>query len=305
MILGRLSFLSSGYLWLSIKFGKLLLFISKYSSLHYGYNFLRTVLASSTLLILLINYGGVYDCYFNRHFPNSIFVKFDIYSLLNFYLSYYISIIILIVTILGYFPMLMGILHFYVTASFSTHFSIFCDGGDYLTTLVTFLFIPITITDTRVNSWKPFEKTKFYCSFQKISVYINYHALRFLICIVYFHAATSKFRITEWYNGTALYYFLSEPLSANTFFVENEFFRTLLSNPFFIALITWGTLIIEVLISFMLFSNNLKLKRIVFILGLILHLLIIPTFYIPAFSFRMIACLYIYLIVQPNETEKI
>ncbi|MDO8998488.1 MAG: hypothetical protein Q7W45_01900 [Bacteroidota bacterium] len=305
MNFGRSSFLLSFNSRLNKKTDKSNLFISRYSSLHYGYNILRSVLALSTLTILLLNFEGIRDAYFNRNFPTSFIVDFDIYSLFSFSFSYFVSIVVLIITILGYFPSIMGLLHFYVTASFSTHFSIFCDGGDYLTALITFLFIPITLTDNRINSWKPFKETRFYNSFQRISIYINYNILKFLICIVYFHAATAKFHITEWYNGTAIYYFLSEPLSGNTFFVENYFFKALISNSFFIALITWGTLIIEVLIAFMLFSNNIKLKKIVFILGMVLHLLIIPTFNIPAFSFRMIACLFFYLIVQPTEREKI
>ena len=278
-------------------------------SLNLGYNLLRSVLALTTLFTLLFNYHILSDSASvplkETNLGSNIFISCDIYTFFGFNLGYFTSIFILLCVVSGFFPMITSILHFYVSLSFNTHFRNLCDGGDYLTSLVSFLLIPIFISDTRKNSWVPFADSNFYNNFQKLSIMVNYHALRLLFCLVYFHATVGKFRINEWYNGTAIYYFLNDPLSGNAFLIENEILKPFFANPFFIALLTWGTLIIEALIALMLFCDKIKIKRIVFYLGFILHILIIPAFFIPAFSIKMIACLYFYLMVIPKEHETI
>lgn len=276
----------------------------KKPSLNFGYNIMRSTFAFSTLLILLLNYEGIKDIAINNVNPyRQYFIHFDIFSLFNFYIAYSLSILILIVSILGFFPSITVILHFYVAASYILRFPNMSDGGDYLGVMVIFLLIPISITDYRINSWKEYKFSKFYNNFQKLSIYYNFNVLRILFCIVYFHAAVSKFHVAEWYNGTALYYYLNDPLSGNSSLIEKQFFKEILGNSFSIVILCWGTLLTEVMIAFMLFSNNHKLKRIVFAFGCILHISIIPLFYIPLFSIRMISCLFFYLIIVPKENE--
>lgn len=272
-------------------------------SLNYGYNILRSTFAICTLTVLLLNYNVVLDSAYNSNPQLNAFTKYDIFSILGFEFGFIFSLLILILVVTGFFPAITSFLHFYVSTSYTLHFSNICDGGDYLATLITFLLIPVYITDFRKNSWCDYSRITLFPKLNLISRSVNYNALRLLICIIYFHAGSSKFNVTEWYNGTAIYYFLNDPMSGNTFFIENAFFKYILSKPLFITIFTWGTLFTEILLSFMIFCTSYKYRKIAFALGLILHLCIIPTFFIPAFSFKMIACLFFYLLVLPKKNE--
>lgn len=272
-------------------------------SLNYGYNILRSTFALCTLTTLILNYNAILDCAYNKNPYINVFTKYDIFSVFNFEVAFVVSLLILISVVSGFFPAITSILHFYISASYTLHFPNMCDGGDYLATLITFLLIPVYITDFRKNSWNDYAKIILLPKLNLISRTVNYGALRILICIIYFHAGSSKFHVTEWYNGTAIYYFLNDPMSGNSFFIENDFFKYILSKPLFITIFTWGTLFTEVLLSLMIFCTSMKYRKIVFCFGFVLHLCIIPTFFIPAFSFKMISCLYLYLLVSPKENE--
>jgi antimicrobial peptide system SdpB family protein len=272
--------------------------------LSFGINVYRSLLALSTLIVFLFNWDSMKDIYYFGQNPfNLQFFKFDIFSVFGFNMGYTLSIITLITVILGYFPSVSAVLHFYIQASFILHYPNMSDGGDYIITIILFLLIFSFVTDTRMNIWQKPKENWFNENFLKKTVYLNYQAIRIFICVVYFHASVSKFHVTEWYNGTAIYYFLNDPLSGNAALLENSIFKNIVASPFLIAMISWGALLIETLIAFMLFVTNYKTRKRVFYLGCVLHFCIAPLFFIPMFSFRMIIGLYFYLLIKPSEHE--
>jgi antimicrobial peptide system SdpB family protein len=274
--------------------------------LDFAYWLFRSLLAFSTLLLFILNYNTMKDIYNYGENPFKLFfIKYDIFSILGFNLGYWVSLFFLSLVIIGFLPCFSAIMHFYVQTSYILHYPSMSDGGDYIVTIITFLFLFPLITDFRLSFIHSLPNFKFYQIYQKQSLLINFYAIRLFICIVYFHATVSKFHVVEWYNGTALYYFINDPLSGNANLIEIPFFKYILSNHILITLFSWGTLLTEALIAFMLFSENYKLRKFVFFLGCFLHLCIIPLFYIPMFSFRMISCLYFYLLInnKPTITE--
>lgn len=273
-------------------------------SLSFGINVYRSLLALSTMTVFIFNFDTMYDIFsFGQNPFHLQYLKYDIFSVFGFYLGYILSFVILLAVISGYLPQLTSILQFYVQASFILHYPNMSDGGDYIITIVLFLLIFSFVTDRRLNSWRKPKQAQLDRGFFRPSVYMNYRAIRLFICLIYFHAAVSKFHVTEWYNGTAIYYFLNDPLSGNAGLLDNALFRSIIQNPILITLISWGALLTEVHIAFMLYVRNYKTRRNVFILGCLLHLAIIPLFFIPMFSFRMIASLYFYLLVKPDPDE--
>ena len=206
-----------------------------------------------------------------------------------------ISIIILLSVISGYLPQVTGVLHWYVTYSFFSACSLI-DGGDHVSSILTLLLIPITLTDSRINHWKNIV--------YKISVLnaliakIFYTLIKIQVCAIYFHAFVGKISIDEWLNGTATYYWLT-----HEFFGINETIRPIyiyiLSNAFIVTLTTWGTLVIEFFLSSAIFINNRKTKIYLFLLGVIFHFTILVTHSLVSFFFAMSASLVLYLL--PNE----
>lgn len=91
--------------------------------------------------------------------------------------------------------------------------------------------------------------------------------------IIYFFASVSKFSVTEWKNGTAIYYWFSDPV-----FGLNESLSYLilpmLKNPYVVTLSTWFVLVLELFIAFSVFISAKKYKQIAFFLGLFFHFFI-------------------------------
>jgi|SRR5690554_4210132 len=191
--------------------------------------FARSVLALGTLLTLVFN-----DLeYFNN--VNMKYTRMNIFNLFeNIELSYYISIIVLVLCIIGIYPRYTSILQGWI--SFSTfHALSLPEGGDQITSILTILLIPICILDNRKNGW--------YTKDVKVNNIFKFNALCALLVIklqvfvVYFHAGISKIFEEQWYIGTATYYWFN-----NSFFGANTslklLFENLFNNVFTVTIIT-------------------------------------------------------------------
>ncbi|TDX00388.1 antimicrobial peptide system SdpB family protein [Dinghuibacter silviterrae] len=258
------------------------------------YGLSRSLLAIGTLLTLLFNpvdyifvtsksiHPAQLDFY--KHINLFYLVGFD-----HLVIAKMIAVIILIIVISGYYPVVTGILHWWVSYSLFNA-AVIVDGGDQITQILTFLFIPLTIMDPRPNHWT--EPTKNY-------PYANYIGgliltlVRIQVSILYFNAGISKFSVPEWLNGTAMYYWLGN----NTFGPADYLrpFATLLTyNPIVVLLLTWGSILFEILLSASIFFSEKGKKRML-ILGLMFHLFIFLFLGLGSFFFAMAGSLIIYL----------
>lgn len=119
----------------------------------------RTLLACATLTTLLFNdyavlfpeIQGIQSILPEQDF---FFNKISIFTLVgeNYLLAKSVSVIILLVTIIGWRPRVSAIFHWWITFSlFSSSPSI--DGGDQLASILTLLLVPICLVDSRKWHW--------------------------------------------------------------------------------------------------------------------------------------------------------
>ena len=276
---------------------KLLIFIEKYKVEYHSYALLRSVLALSTLLTIIIN---PIDTLFPI-FIDSNEVVYSKLTLFDFNISYFvfrnivlfktISILILFLVIYGAYPRITGVLHFIVTCLFFNT-SIAIDGGDQISSNLTFLLIPLTLLDNNTNHWRYKKKIKLL--FNKVIFYSFSFVITLQISMVYLHSAIAKLTVNEWLDGTAnWYWFRHEIFGANYFILDIVNFS--LKNPYILYCLNYSVIILEILIAMMLFvDKNKYLPKLVFIFAIIFHIGIVFIHGIFSFALTMVGCLLFY-----------
>jgi antimicrobial peptide system SdpB family protein len=254
-----------------------------------SYSLLRSVLAFALLLTIVFNnYDYIYI---------DSLVKIPIIKSINVIWLKSVSILVLLMTISGYYPKINGVLQFIITFAFFKTCP-FIDGGDQLSANITLLLVPLTLFDKNKNHWV--NKTDSFNG--KLSKPIFLFST-LLICIqvslVYLHSSIGKLSVTEWKEGTALWYwFTHETFGASYFLLD--ILKSILRYPFVIYVLNWSVITLEVLIAMMLFvPKKNTLPKVIFILALILHIGIILFHGIFTFSIVMIGCLLFYFQINP------
>lgn len=261
-------------------------FLYKNNPYKFNYQLPRTILASAQLSTLLFS---------NYNLSNNKEMNFlgKIVDLSIFNLDYikWIPILILIWVISGYYYKLSGVAHF-LSSFLIFQTQILVEGGEQICVIVTFLLMIICFGDQRKNLWNKdikYTSNKFLFNFSKSAFSI----IKIQVAIIYLFAASIKIKTDFWVEGSAMYYWINNPL-----FGANPFFRYILDpifeNHVFSSLITWGVLIIEFLLFGALFMNK-RQKIYMFIGGVSLHVGIIFIMGLWSFGLIMIACLILYL----------
>ncbi|MGC6479430.1 MAG: sporulation-delaying protein SdpB family protein [Flavobacteriaceae bacterium] len=211
----------------------------------------------------------------------------------NIEIAYYLTLSILITVISGYLPQIFGILHWWVAWSYTVS-GIIIEGGDQISSIITFLLIPICLSDNRLNHWfKPKKSGK---KKLKFLVWSFYAVIIIQISIIYLHAAVAKLSVTEWIDGTAIYYWFTH----NIFGVSDSFTgiaHIVLSNSTVVVFISWGTILLELtLFSWVFMTRNTWNWKVLLFFGVSFHLGIALIHGLVSFMFTMIAALTLYLI---------
>lgn len=265
----------------------------------------RSLLAFCTLLTLCFN--NVQLLIDDSQIQNSNFlpIKLNIYSLLSdhIYIAQIISIIILVTVILGFYPKITCLLHWWVVFSFR-HIATTINGGDDIASTLTLLLIPICIFDRRKNHWRlnnnhePNELINVFC-------YISYLFIKIQIAYIYADACLSKLVIDEWMNGTAIWYLAHHSIFG---FIDFPFMRVILNNSIICLTLTYSVLVVEFLFMVSIFQKGVdKYKAILFLIGVLFHFVISIEIGIISFFFTMVAALLFLLIPieKPTWNEKI
>lgn len=255
----------------------------------------RALVALNTLITLLFtNWAELFpQWYMQLYKPQTIFDKMGIFYLLrgNIEVAVIIAIIILVCVIAGLLPMIFSVLHFWVALSYFRSCPII-DGGDQITLILTFIFIFLSFNDTRINGWKE-GKTSSRFSLQLV----NYFALllaQLQMSVLYLNAFTEKLKVEEWLNGTVTYYWFTH----NTFGFPSwcrQYVAHLMFNKYIVTSITWGTLVLELLLFAALFMSQHQ-KKILFVFAIVFHLGIALIHGLPSFLCAMAGGLMIYLL---------
>lgn len=272
------------------------------------YGVARSIIALSFLLTLLINDTKVFfrptsDL---SEFPVCSNVSFGLFCIIPTTGNYiilevirFVSIIILLLVVIGWRPKFTGILHWYIMYSWNTA-AITLDGGEQVSSVITFLLIPITLTDHRKWHWTKLKEDEHkQCNiYIKALCIISYWFIRVQIAILYLHSTVAKVFEEEWINGTAVYYFLEDPIFGLNPYLH-KIFDYFLTSPL-IILPTWGTLIIQISLFGALFVNK-KYWKYFLLVAIFMHEIFAVILGLISFSLVMLGVLILYL--RPLDKE--
>lgn len=262
----------------------------------------RTCLALGSLITLAFSGPAIlfdeksYDyTNFNQAFDYvNLFYYFG-FAHITYYYAVCIALLVLVLS--GYYPRVTGVLHWLVA------FSIFrsatmLEGGDQLTMILTFLLIPLTLCDSRRNHWSstPSRTTHYFVA------NVSWQLMRLQIALLYYQSGVEKiYKLDEWKNGTAIYYFFSDPVFGYSDWL-GSWFHGLLLNSYIVSTLTWGTMLFEVLLFGAYFMRRRRRAR---LLGaaLLFHFSIALVLGLVSFFFAMAGGLVLYL--SSRRTERL
>jgi antimicrobial peptide system SdpB family protein len=263
------------------------------------YGLSRALLALGNLITLIFTFP-------NELFPEELFNNpqtlllnqnwniFYIFGFDKLFFGYVCAIIILIISILGYFPQITCFFQAWVSYSILKGCYI-SEGGDQITAILMLLLIPVCIFDKRKNHWgnedfftyKRPEYINFFC-------YSAIIVIRVQMSILYLDAGIEKIKVPEWIDGTATYYWFNHNLFGSPLWMRN-IFGWVYKNDILTSVITLGVILLEILLSCALFMD-LKSKRLMFLCSIVFHFIIFLTHGLPAFGCAMVGGLILYLL---------
>lgn len=263
------------------------------------YGLARSIIALSSMLTLLFNKAEIIfkPSAGSNDFPtctvgySAFCLGQNDYTYLN--VIRWIFIILLFLVVIGWRPRFMGVIHWYISYSMQNALVVI-DGGEQAAAVITFLLIPITLTDPRKWHWGTVPEAYLEQKVNsKIIVFISYFFIRLQVAILYFHSTVAKLGTKEWVNGTSVYYFTQDKLVG-----FNDFFKSItdaiVSSPF-IVVPTWGTLIVQMVIVCSLFAPK-KYWKYIFIFAITMHEIFALMLGLISFSMIMTGVLILYLI---------
>ncbi|MCA0970896.1 sporulation-delaying protein SdpB [Halobacillus litoralis] len=256
-----------------------------------SYAIARTILAISTFITIGFNSMAVLapleSQASSEYLVPSFFVLGEAIGM-NPEIVRYLIILLMVPIMLGYYPRVSGVLHWYICYSIHTY-AIVLDGGDQIVTTLTFLLIPLTLLDHRTNHWKPFKQKSFY---RNLSFLAFTYVIKIQVMLIYLHAAIGRIKNDEWGEGTALYYFLTDPMLGIANY--QEFFMVPILESGLVVILTWSVTLFELLLASALFWKD-RFKKYILVAGIVFHLGILLTIGIVTFSITMWAALLLYL----------
>jgi antimicrobial peptide system SdpB family protein len=212
----------------------------------------------------------------------------------------WLSVGILLIVASGWRPRWTAIPHWWITFSFQVSASI-PDGGDQLSSILTLLLVPVALTDGRRWHWlipggdahgNPHREI-----LKRIAAQMAFLVVRLQVAYVYFDSAVTKFRVEEWANGTAMYYWLLHSSFGVPHWMRGPA-HLLTTHALSVALLTWGIVLFELCLAI---SPLLPPRARWFLLraGIAFHCTIAILMGLISFSLVMIAALLLFL--QPVD----
>lgn len=258
------------------------------------YGLVRSIFAFSLFITLFFNDATLL---FRPSSGNPTWVKTDTLSMFSFVpetsfalnLIRIICLILLLVVMSGWRPRVTSLFHLYIAYSINSGATTI-DGGEQVNLVMALLLLPIALTDNRKWHWQNISSINRHYS--KTIAYIAYVFIRIQVAILYFHSFTAKLDNDEWLDGTAVYYYLLDPMLGLPNFLMNPL-HFLLASPF-IVVITWVTLFIQLLLVCALFMSKNNWSKVLWC-AVLFHELIAVLLGLISFSIAMLAMLIIYL----------
>ncbi|WP_162621785.1 sporulation-delaying protein SdpB family protein [Microbacterium suaedae] len=265
----------------------------------------RTILALSTAITLTFTPSS--QLFFrSENYPDGVTCSTEATSLSFFCLtadqgvptwSVIVAIGVLFIAAIGVLPRWTCIPHWYLTWSLAAG-SPLPDGGDHLASNLTLILIPFCLFDGRLTHWRRDDQ---YRSTSLVAKYIAYACLGLWIVQlmgVYLQASIAKMAVTEWADGSALWYWLQNPT-----FGPAEPIRSLtllvFQFPVISIIASYGTLVLQLALVAGPFMRR-RARQVLLILGIAFHGAIAIVMGLWSFSAVMIAA-DILLLLRPDE----
>lgn len=201
----------------------------------------------------------------------------------------WVSVILLITVATGWRPRFTGVLHWWVAYSLQTTATML-DGGDAVASILALLLLPVTLLDARRWHWDPPRQQG---EWARLGAWSALCMIRLQMCIIYLNAGMAKLAVKEWADGTAMWYWMTDPAFGLPPWLEG-LFRPILIHPLGVTLLTWGPILLEVALSFALVMHR-RWWTTLLILGILFHATIALLMGLGSFSLTMTAGLILYL----------
>ncbi|WP_139202077.1 sporulation-delaying protein SdpB family protein [Curtobacterium sp. MCBA15_016] len=213
----------------------------------------------------------------------------------------WIAVVVLALVITGILPAVTALPHWWVTWSLMSS-STAVDGGEHLAANLTLILIPILLLDRRRWHWS---RDSRYGRRSPWVASIAYAAVGLWVLQmmgVYFQASVAKFAVLEWSDGTALWYWMQNPVFAPPAPIGDVVRSALAWLPFTVVL-TYGTLALQLALVAAVFLPQ-RARRLFLLLAVVFHLAIACLMGLWSFSMIMIAA-DILLLVRPHEATSL
>lgn len=210
-------------------------------------------------------------------------------------IAMWISLIVLAFVIAGWRPRITGILHWWVTYSFMNS-AILVDGGDQVTSILCLMLVPVTLMDHRKWHWTAKAMDELPSSgniYRLIIANSTLKIIRLQVAVIYLHSAVAKCNVPEWVNGTAIYYWFTDPMFGSPGWLSPAVMKVV-SNSFSVTMLTWSVIVLE----FSLFAGllaNRKYRSVLLYFGIAFHIGIALIHGLASFALAMIAALVLFL----------
>jgi antimicrobial peptide system SdpB family protein len=185
-------------------------------------------------------------------------------------------------------------MHWWISFSFMTTVRI-VDGGDQVTAILALLLIPVTLTDLRRWHWdRPEEPSDtLTTAVRQLLALSSLGVARIQVSIVYFESAVAKLRVPEWTDGTAIYYWFTDPRFGAAPWLR-PIIMPLIRNSSTVVALTWGPILLEVLLFTGLVIDK-RYRKHLLVAGIAFHAGIALVHGLGSFAIAMWAALILYL----------
>lgn len=215
--------------------------------------------------------------------------EISVYCHLNLEISRYISIVIMLWAASGFLPRFAAIPAAYVMWSLSTSISV-QEGGDQIAANLGLLMIPLSLSDERINHWMLPAKS----SIKNYIASVTLISISMQAVFVYFDAAISKIKRPEWADGSAMYYWTRDTTLGQGGLIAS-FADIVTAQPLGTVAITWGTILLEVMLAVAVFVSQ-RMRYVIAYCAIAFHILILVYFGLFTFSCTMIGMICFYLL---------
>jgi antimicrobial peptide system SdpB family protein len=201
----------------------------------------------------------------------------------------WVSILVLLVAASGWRPRFTAIPMWWVLFGNQASLTV-VDGGDQIAAVLALLLIPMSLTDNRKWHWAAADIASPYA---RITAHVTLVIVRVQVAYIYINACLAKLGVPEWLDGSAVYYWLRDPMFGPAGALR-PLTDALMAQPLPVAAATWGTLCLEFALGISVFLRNSS-RFILLPMGAALHLGIAITMGLWSFAFVMWAALLLLL----------